>query len=393
MKKILSFSLLAAFIAFAFSACKKEETKAIMVADPGASSLSYTPNPVKCDSTIGTDTNTAVTLNWTTPTYGFDAAVNYTLLVAKDVASLGINKDSVGKVIALGAVKTKSWTNKQLSDLAKSYGITPFKEGTIYARITSQLANNTTKPILKSNVIEIKVTPYELATPVITYEYMWVPGDYQGWAPTDPKCQTLKSPQGGHIFKGIIEKTKDDGTLSGGGFKFTPKPNWDYDFGDNGSIYTDKTMGSGILGPKSAGTNGPDFKLADGTYYFEVDTTNLTWKYTLENWAVTGDATALGWPAGPGGTAGQDQNMRYNPATEMYELTINLTGGFSIKVRKNDDWTDNLGNATGADGDPVATDNTPVNCSGGGKNWGIVTSGSYTISLDPKAKIVKIKKN
>jgi hypothetical protein len=84
--------------------------------------------------------------------------------------------------------------------------------------------------------------------------------------------------------------------------------------------------------------------------------------------------------------------MRYNTATKMYEITIDLIVG-SVKFRKNDDWGTNIGWATGSDGDPIPAFDTPYIGGQGGKNIGITTAGNYTFSLDPATKTFSCHKN
>jgi starch-binding outer membrane protein SusE/F len=389
MKKIISISLTFCLAVVLMFSCKKKDTKVVMADNITVPVLKATPNVVLIDSAAAKDSLVALTFSWLPADYGYPAAANYVL----EVAPAGTDWSAARKFDVANKLKTEH-TNLDLNTMVTIFGLVENVEGEIMARVSSKVKSElglAEIPVVYSNTVVVKVTPYKKAPPAAVKFYM--PGDYQGWTPSAASCQFLEAAPGTSLFKGIVEKTKPDGTLSSGGFKFTPQPNWDYDFGDNGSNYASKINGSGIIGPKSAGTNGNDFKLDDGTYALEVDTIALTWKYSLENWALTGDATPLSWPAGPGGTPGQDQNMRYNQATKMYEITIDLIGGKSIKVRKNDDWGVNLGNAVGADGDLIVTDNTPIACTGGGKNMGIPADGNYTISLDVDGKKIMVKKN
>jgi starch-binding outer membrane protein SusE/F len=365
MKKILSLSIMACLIVVAIFSCKKQETRAILSADPGAPTLSATPSNVAVDSL--NDEKTALTINWTKATYGFDAAANYSLQIAKNEASLGITQDSVGKVFAMGPLTSKSWSNINLNLLAESYGIKEFEEGFIYARVISTLANNTTVAPLKSAVLKVKIRTTSFVIPMDT---IWCPGDYQGWSPAD--AGTLMAIKGSGNFSGILEKTKVDGTMSSGDFKFTAQPGWGP---------TNYGAGTG-LGTLSTDGGAGNLNLVDGTYKITVNTNNLTWTSDPINWAVTGSATTLGWPAGPGGTPGQDINLRYNNATKMYENnSVDLTAN-EIKFRFNDDWGTNYGD-DGNDG----------TLEPGAANIPVPVAGNYTIKLDVEHKTYSLIKN
>jgi starch-binding outer membrane protein SusE/F len=212
---------------------------------------------------------------------------------------------------------------------------------------------------------------------------VWLPGDYQSWNHDPMTVQVLEEiTPGSGQFEGVAEKSKADGTLSNGGFKITPEANWDYDFGDAGTT-GDANSGSGAIGPKYLGTNGPNLTLVDGTYKISVDTVARTWSYTLENWGLIGDATNKadldqdnipdGWQS--------DKNMRYNQKTKMYEITVDLEIG-AIKFRKNDGWNTNYGD-TGANG----------SLEGGGDNIAIGVAGNYTIKLDLENLTYTVTKN
>ncbi len=329
----------------------------------------------------------AIKMNWTEVKWANPSTTNYALEVMEE----GGNWKNDATSFDLGQSLTAKFSHKALSKLLiDTWGHAAGDTVTMLSRIKAFVPG--TSRVSYSDIIKNYVSPYDVN---LVAEKLYVPGDYQGWAPWDASVQVLDEiVKGSGRFSGLIEKTKADGTLSSGDFKLTPAPNFDYDFGDNGSTYTDSLAGSGNIGPKWLGLNGPNFKLKDGTYKLTVDTNAAvrTWSYTLENWAVTGDATPLSWPAGPNGTPGQDQNMRYNQTTKMYEITIDLVAGKSIKFRKNDNWADNYGWPTGQDGDPISLD-TPLPGTNNGKNYGITVTGNYFIQLSTENNTILIHKN
>ncbi|HZK06930.1 MAG TPA: hypothetical protein VFC92_01910 [Bacteroidales bacterium] len=97
---------------------------------------------------------------------------------------------------------------------------------------------------------------------------IWVPGDYQGWAPAD--APTLSDANEDGVFVGTVEFPDTAPSFT---FKFTSQPNWDgtnYGAGANpGELSTDG--GAGNLEVPAA-----------GTYLLTVDVNNLTWTYELQ---------------------------------------------------------------------------------------------------------------
>ncbi|MCB0805713.1 MAG: SusF/SusE family outer membrane protein [Bacteroidales bacterium] len=97
---------------------------------------------------------------------------------------------------------------------------------------------------------------------------LWVPGEYQGWAPDS--APTLTDDNNDGVFTGMVEFPASSATFQ---FKFTSQPNWDgtnYGAGANaGELSTDG--GAGNLEVPGA-----------GTYMITADINNLTWEYVLQ---------------------------------------------------------------------------------------------------------------
>lgn len=375
MKNILSigFAILIAAV-FASSCKKKGENVVIGNATKPVLSVS---TPTFTDTlylSADSAANNAADFSWTAANWGVNTAVRY----AVEMIVKGDDWENA-TVTPMDQAKTISYTQEELNNAVIAMNVPMGTTATISARVKSFIDG--TNQVVYSNVVDKVVSTYSTN---IIYPKMYFPGDYQGWSPDNANCPYIESKTNNGKFVGIFEHTKADGTASSGEFKMTPQPNWSYDFGDNGSTLTDPNSGSGVIGPLSAGTNGTNFKLANGTYLINVDTIGLTWSYELANWGLIGDATPGGWAS--------DQNMRYNTATKMYEITIDLIVG-SVKFRKNDDWGTNIGWATGSDGDPIPAFDTPYIGGQGGKNIGITAAGNYTFSLDPATKTFSCHKN
>jgi starch-binding outer membrane protein SusE/F len=285
-------------------------------------------------------------------------------------------------IMPTGTATNYSINHKSLNVLLLgTYGVdTLGTESFVYRVKASQPG---TSRVSYSDEVTKAFTTYQM---VFETKKMYLPGDYQGWNPGSATVQVLEevTPGSGN-FSGLVEKTKADGSLSNTEFKMTPEPDWDYDFGDNGSDYSNLSVGSGVIGPKYLGTNGPNFKLVDGTYLITVDTTSSvrTWTYSLENWGLIGDATNQADTNGNSTPDGweNDKNMRYNQATKMYEITIDLLVG-GIKFRKNDAWAVDYGD-----------NGNNLSMELGGANIPVSVAGNYTIKMDLEGKVYTITKN
>ncbi len=178
-------------------------------------------------------------------------------------------------------------------------------------------------------------------TQVKLYDLLYVPGDYQGWAPAT--APTLGSPNADGSYDGYVN-IPSGGTYE---FKLTNEPDW------NGTAYGDG--GGGTLS-----TSGGNLKVADGGYYhLQANTTANTWSATKTTWSLIGDFN--GWSA--------DADMTYDAGKKAWVGTIapGASGGF--KFRANHAWDLNYGD-----------DVNDGSLEPGGANLPI-TAGTHTITL------------
>jgi starch-binding outer membrane protein SusE/F len=368
MKKIL-LTAVAAIVAIAtFNSCKKEENTAVLKSDPGAAVLSAPAATLAIDSLVHAD-STAYDFKWVKADYGVNVATNYSLQIAKHATDLGKSNDSAF-VYTISGATNRPVTNGEMRLLGIGSKVAEGVVATYYARVISALAGNSSIAPLVGAVKSFNMSYYN--TPLAR---LYVPGNYQNWTPS--AAPFLTGINGTGIFSGLIEKSKADGTLSDGKFKFTSIPDW---VGTN--------YGADPSDPTKLSTDGSanDLNLVDGTYFFNVNTNTLKWKSELRSWGLIGDATPGVWAS--------DQNMRYNADTKLYEITLDLIVG-SIKLRYNDGWAENRGwTAASGNGDGVELPLGVATASeNNGKNFGVVAPGNYTITFDPATDVVKIIKN
>lgn len=172
-------------------------------------------------------------------------------------------------------------------------------------------------------------------------EYIYVPGNHQGWNPGAAPRLHGASFDGKYVGYSCLD----------GGFKFTKGPGWN--FGEyNWGSFTSHPEGF-------TGEGGGDITCTvKGFYLIEADVTAGTLKATPTTWGIIGDATADGWNS--------DQDMTWNEEKHCWCATITLTDG-TIKFRANDGWDINFGG-------------NPANLNAGGDNIP-VTAGTYDIDL------------
>jgi hypothetical protein len=175
------------------------------------------------------------------------------------------------------------------------------------------------------------------------YPVIYVPGSYQGWNVANT-FTVLASVANDGNYEGYLYFPEANTE-----FKFTPAPNWDTDWGDNGA--------DGTLDVKGA-----NIKAADPGYYkVNVDLNALTYTLTKTEWGLVGDATPGGWDT--------DTPMVYDTAAKVWTVTVDLTAA-KIKFRANGAWDINYGD-NGADGILEA----------GGTDIQVGAAGKYVVSM------------
>jgi hypothetical protein len=164
-------------------------------------------------------------------------------------------------------------------------------------------------------------------TMVQQFGLLYVPGDYQGWAPAT--APALGAPKNDGNYDGYIN-IPSGGTYQ---FKFTNVPNW------NGTTYGD-TAANGESGVLSAGGGNNLSVPGPGWYEISANTTANTWSATaITSWSLIGSFAASNWT--------NDINMTYNSTVNGWQGTITTAAGDQFKFRANHAWNVNLGDAGG----------------------------------------------
>jgi len=321
-----------------FGACNKDEVQAVL--NPGAApTLSFSKTAIVLNKdNAALD---AVTANWTKPSYGYDAAVNYVLSFKKKGAA-----DSTAAKVDVGTVVSKSFTNAELNAILIGIGLEPEKAADVEAKVTSYIQGN--KYPLVSASAGFNATPYTTKVDLTTTWGVVGSATPNGWnGPDIPFYKTDK-----------LNVLKAYATLTAGEIKFREDNKWDNNLGDNGADGTLEKDGANIA-------------VVAGIYVITFDVSNKTYTIDKLSWGIVGSAAPNGWN-------GPDVAMTYNPYNDTWNAIASLGDG-EIKFRLNNDWGNNFGD-----------DGNNGSLEAGGANIA-VTKGTYLIQVSITNKTYTIK--
>ena len=301
-----------------------------------------------------TEDGQPITVRYNEADYAIDVPVSYTLLA--NVAGAGF--DSAKKVEATIENGTISIEQPKLNKLLTNLGATPDAEFAADFRLDSYLVNekgNVTTTMHSSNVVTAAFTIYETEK---VLDVVDVPGDYQGWAPSDyPKL--FNYAYDGTVFRGVVDFqcTKEDGSAANG-FKITYGGNWDNDSGNWGSADQSEPTEAGSV--QLVNGNGSQNIICYGAkryYLFSFNKDNL-----LLTKIMSFDKVGL---IGLNGDWDNDVVMTYNMYKGRFWADVDLPAATEFKFRLDSAWDCNWGGNLEA-------------LSGGGDNIPI-DSGQYRI--------------
>lgn len=284
--------------------------------------------------------NSAVVLNWNATEYG-----NFSFNYAVQIDTAGGNFSNPQVFTIEQDALTKDINVSDLNTAALLAGVAPGTTNKLQIRVVAFQGTNTVPSVI-SNVINLSVTTY------LPFLYLWVPGDYQGWAPD-------VAPQLGATVPNLNDYEGYVYVPSGGSyeFKMTNAADWNH-VAYGGDATTLSTSGGNLKWPSGG-----------GYYYVKANPTTLTWSATKATWAIIGDATPGGWD--------NDTPMTYDPVNHVWVINSVALSANSIKFRANGTWSDpnfpggnsNLGGSL---------DGLNYN----GSNISVSTAGNYKVVLD-----------
>lgn len=354
MKKLLNYiSILG--IALAFTACESDLEKVTYDADNAKAAVLATPATTSYVLESRNSENTAFTLEWTAPDFGYPAIVTTTI-------DFDLAGNNFANAIQLASVSTATsqevnvgTLNSNILSLLRTYGI----EEDFSARDFEVRLSSTISPAaepLYSNVLTLNITPYSAD---IQYPEVYAVGDYSSWG-WDTAQSLFSFSEDGVNFEGVI----DFNGKAGNGFKLTGATNWDNgNWGTDGNAAAPEAEAASVQLIDDGGSgNISCYSKRFYRFQFNNSTLVLTNNLSFNTLSIVGDAGSevSGW-----GTAEVD--MQFDIETQRFYADVALGNG-EIKFRCDHDWAISFGSKT--EGLLDSGDNIPV------------TAGNYRIYVN-----------
>ena len=279
-------------------------------------------------------TNEILTLTWSDPDYGFDAAALYS--VQMDVQGGDFSNP---QIISVGSSLEKTFTVEELNSKLLSLSMTPAEEGVAIIRIKATLSEYQE---IFSNTVNLNVTPYSSLLDLSTNLGVVGSATPGGWGNENIPDLQFYTTSMTDVYVAYV-------SLRDGEIKFRNNNDWSENWGDDGIDGTLDSYGANI--PVSA-----------GSYKIEVNFSNMTYTMEAYSWGLVGSATPNQWN-------GPDLMLHYNSYQDDWRAVVTLGEG-EVKFRFNNDWALNYGD-DGADGSMEAN----------GANIS-VSSGHYLVSMN-----------
>lgn len=330
MKKlILKLTYVIALFAF-IQSC--DDVERVYYNDAAETVLSLSDNNLTLSEDNGA--NEILTLTWSDPDYGFDAAALYS--VQMDVQGGDFSNP---QIISVGSSLEKTFTVEELNAKLLSLSMTPSEEGVAIFRIKATLSEYQE---IFSNTVNLNVTPYSSLLDLSTNLGVVGSATPGGWGNENIPDLKFYTTATTDVYVAYV-------TLRNGEIKFRNNNDWSENWGDDGNDGTLDSYGANI--PVSA-----------GTYKIEVNFSSMTYTMEAYSWGLVGSATPNQWN-------GPDLMLHYNSFQDDWRAVVTLGEG-EVKFRFNNDWGLNYGD-DGADGSMEAN----------GANIS-VSSGHYLVSMN-----------
>jgi hypothetical protein len=330
MKNIIKNSIILFSFILALSAC--DDRDYVELLPEANTTVSLSTSSLVLSEDVATDN--VLTVSWSDPNFGFDAAPSYKILL--DYAG---GDFTAPQIFAVGADLNKNFTAEELNGKLLSLGLKPNTATNVEFMVQTTLSD---AQEMFSNKVTLNVTAYSSLLDLST---AWgvvgsaTPGSWGNEFVKDIPFYTTTVP-------GVIVAYA---TLKDGEIKFRKDNLWTENYGDSGMDGTLDASGDNI--PVSA-----------GSYKITINFNDNTWSMEEFSWGLVGDATPNGWD-------GPDFPLTYNSYQDNFKTVVTLTDG-EMKFRFNNDWGENFGD-NGADG----------TLDGSGDNIA-VEAGHYLVTFD-----------
>lgn len=331
MKNILNKSFfLLSLLLVTFVACDDVE---IVQINPEANTVvSLSANAVVLTEDLAE--NNVLTVNWTNPDFGFDAAPSYTVMIDVNGGDF-----TAAQLVPVGSSIEKTFTGAELNNKLLSLGLVPNVATSVNLKVRTVLSSYQD---MVSESVTLSVTPYSSLLDLSTNLGVVGSATPGGWGNENIPDLPFYTTDAPNVYVAYV-------TLRDGEIKFRKDNMWTENYGDTGS--------DGVLD-----LNGDNITVTAGSYKIVVNVTDLSWSMENYSWGLVGSATTNGWD-------GPDMMMQYNSFQNNWKAVVSLGDG-EMKFRFNNDWGLNYGD-TGSDGTlEVNGDNIAV------------SAGHYLVTMD-----------
>ena len=323
MKKLLTgFFMIGSIGLFMMSSCKKNDA---VVTDKGSTSstLSSTSTTLVLDKTKINDTTAAITFSVSAPQYSFSAVASNSLQIDVQgdnwknptTVSLGTKASAVG------------YSTATFDALMLKLNLPAGTASQVNIRVVNALS---TQVKTYSNVISVMVTPFNLSS------WLYITGNFAGWANPGPLEDSLESVNGNGVYTGIIDFVTPNAPGDDEFLVLPVKGSWNHKYATNDAKNTTS---------KTIAYDGPNNFYAPGEGYYMITfdiNKNLITFQAVDYYSVTGNEVV-------GGDWGVDQFMKYiNDGTNTWKATLNMApvSGGGFKIRYDAQWTYSWGPAS-----------------------------------------------
>lgn len=275
-----------------------------------------------------------ITTTYTEVDFGLSVPTSYTLWM--DLS--GSNFANAKKVDATISNGTISFAQKKFNKNLLNLGVTPDTDVAVDFRLDAYMQNeklsNIEEYARQSNVVTATFHVYEEIKgdlPVVD-----VPGDYQGWAPSDyPKLFSYSYDE--IIYRGVVDFQckKEDGSAANG-FKITGGGNWDNDSGNWGSAAQGEAAEAGSVQLVNGDGSQNIVCYGANRYYlfeFNKDALTLTKIMSFDKVGIIG----------LNGDWDNDVVMTYNMYMGRFWADVDLAADTEFKFRLDGGWDNNWG--------------------------------------------------
>ena len=251
-----------------------------------------------------------LTVSWTKPEFGFNAAAEYNILF--DLAS---GDFSSPQSVSAGSALEKVFNTEDLNKILLNLGAEPGTATQLEMKIDIIMSNQYSKA---SEVSSLTATAYSGVLDLTTPWGVVGSATPNGWG-DGPDTPFFKTSEPGINVAYI--------NMVDGEWKIRQDNSWDLNYGSSDGV--------------NLVEGGDNIAVTAGTYKITFDENNLTYAIEEYSWGIVGSATPNEWN-------GPDVPLMYDSCSDTWRAVVKLNEGV-WKIRQNNDWAVNYG-SDGADG-------------------------------------------